>query len=186
MQHYSCFILLLFLFSNASAQNKLPTLWYVDERDGNSYNYIYIDGLYWFTENLRYKTQYSIAVKDTSGNVLEHCGLFYRVDESFEACPLGWRLPTEKEVKRLIKLDKRKKIQLTESLQIELCGRIDHGKLSKLGLQNTFWIDATLKDGYITHWHTFEEKQELHHHNVMNAQRQFPIRCVCEGLNQPK
>lgn len=68
-----------------------------------------------------------------------------------------------------------------EELRIGLCGRIDNGAYSKKGLQNTFWIDAKLKQGDITHWHIYSQEMKLHSHNVNNAHRQFPVRCVCEA-----
>ena len=122
-----------------------------DSRDGNQYEIVELNGIQWFTENIRFQTENSTSIAD--GTTV--CGEFYLVDDAFNVCPDGWRLPTEPEVKSLIKLNKRKKINLTDTLKIELCGRIDVGKHSRQGEQNTFWIDSELKDGYIMHWHTF-------------------------------
>jgi hypothetical protein len=69
---------------------------------------------------------------------------------------------------------------LADVLDIELCGRIDYEKHSKPGLQNTFWLNEDLKDGHIAHWHTFQDEQKTHSHDVVNARRKFPVRCVCE------
>ncbi|MEZ4917872.1 MAG: FISUMP domain-containing protein [Saprospiraceae bacterium] len=148
---------------------------FTDPRDGNTYQYVQVGELDWFVENLRFQTTNSV---DVSGEELNECGLFYPVEEAGTVCPDSWRLPTEKEVKALIKNEKRGRIQLIDTLQIQLCGRIDYGTLAKTGTQNTFWIDAKLEDGYITHWHTFGTKNELHRHNVTVAQRKFPVRCV--------
>ena len=78
----------------------------------------------------------------------------------------------------MIKLDKREKVNLTDPLQIHLCGRVDYDKHQKDGTQNTFWIASELKDGFVTHWHTFGDEQDLHNHNVVVARRKFPVRCV--------
>jgi hypothetical protein len=61
-----------------------------------------------------------------------------------------------------------------------MCGRIDNKKVNKIGEQNTYWIDSEVENGDVEHWHIFLDKQEIHSHNVVNAKRQFPVRCVCE------
>ena len=164
------------------SQDQEPTMRFTDDRDGNSYEYVEINSLKWMTENLRYKVPRSMTVSDSTENC-EECGEFYFVYDAFEACPQNWRLPTEKEVKALIKWHKKRKLSLTESLSIVLCGRVDNGEHSKSGSQNTFWMNADLVEGQIAHWHTFYDEQELHSHDVINAERQFPVRCVCELEN---
>lgn len=154
-----------------------PTI--LDERDGQAYSYIQIDNLFWLRENMRLKTERSMTISDTIFTT-NNCGSFYFVDEALSVCPKGWRLPTEKEVKTLIKLEKKKHINIIDTLNIKLCGRIDGKKIARVGMQTTFWIDAPLKDGNILHWHIFGNRQELHEHNVVVAKRQFPVRCVCE------
>jgi hypothetical protein len=147
---------------------------FVDPRDSNSYAIVQINELKWFQENLRYEFNNG---KDTL--ILESdCGVFYEVEEAFKACPQGWRLPTEKEVKALLKEEKKGRIELVDSLKIVLCGRIDSGEYAKTGEQNTFWMDAELEDGHIAHWHTFGSENKMHSHNVIVAQRKFPVRCV--------
>ena len=56
------------------------------------------------------------------------------MEDAFEVCLAGWRLwrlPNEKEVKELIKMDKRGKIDLIDTLKVDMCGRIDGGKAAK-------------------------------------------------------
>ena len=156
---------------------------FTDSRDSNTYETVEVGHLKWLKENLRYKVNASMCLSDISDEKCADCGEFYLVEDALKICPENWRLPTEEEIKRLLKSNKRKKINLAKALNIELCGRIDNGKSAKYGLQNTFWIDAPLENGYITHWHTFGKKHELHSHNVVNAKRQFPVRCVCEIEN---
>lgn len=149
---------------------------YTDQRDNEVYQLVELNDLVWFRENLRYQfDSKSDTVIDSTD-----CGVFYSVQSAKSACPEGWRLPTEKEVKKLIRLDDKGKISLVDTLQITLCGRIDNNNYAKIGLQNTFWLEEELKAGYITHWHTFKEAHKTHNHNVVVAQRKFPIRCVCE------
>lgn len=147
---------------------------YEDERDSNKYITVQIGNLHWFQENLRYQFNNG---NDTLINE-SNCGVFYKVQEAFNACPQGWRLPTEKEVRALIKEEKKGRLNLRDTLNIVLCGRIDYENYEKAGEQNTFWLDAELEDGHITHWHTFGTENEIHSHNVINARRKFPVRCV--------
>ncbi len=155
-----------------------------DTRDGQTYDYVVIGNLKWLKQNLQHKTSKSSCTDNGVKDLCEECGQFYPVEEALKICPEGWRLPTEQEVKELIKLDRRHKINLVDTLNIRLCGRMDYGKTARVGEQNTFWIDSELKDGNITHWHTFGNEHELHNHNVVVAKRQFPVRCVCELENQ--
>lgn len=164
------------LFSGSAVAQHVMT----DPRDGQLYTYTPIGELNWLTENLRFKTDSSVSVDPALDEPEISCGEFYSVEESFRVCPAGWRLPTEKEVRVLVKQHKRGRIDVFQVLKIPHCGRIDSGELSKRGLQNTFWIDAELKDGYIMHWHMFGNSFELHEHNVTVVQRKFPVRCVCE------
>ncbi|MFK7758182.1 MAG: FISUMP domain-containing protein [Flavobacteriales bacterium] len=169
--------LLLLSLCSSLALNDITT--FIDQRDQNQYHYIELNGLNWMTENLRYNTEASMCVNEESDKCFS-CGEFYLVEEALSICPVGWRLPTEKEVKGIIKLDKKKKIDLKELLNIDLCGRIDKRMHGRLGEQNVFWVNAPLKDGIIAHWHITAEEQHVHSHNVVNAERQFPVRCVCE------
>jgi len=152
---------------------------FLDTRDANEYSYLKVDDLMWFTQNLRFKTPSSMCVS-TDEERCATCGEFYLLEDAFDVCPNGWRLPNLKEVQGLLKLEKRKKIHINELLRVELCGRIDNKTIAKVGLQNTFWIDAPEKSGHVEHWHTFTDEQKIHKHNVVAAKRQFPVRCVCD------
>lgn len=154
-----------------------------DTRDGQTYSYTTIGATNWMTENLRFETPLAVAIFDRD-STLAHCGFFYPVSEALTVCPAGWRLPTEKEVTTLIKQNKKGHIDLIDTLQLELCGRIDSDKHAKAGAQNTFWIDADMEEGHITHWHTFGNTHKIHSHDVVNADRKFPVRCVCDA-NKP-
>ncbi|MFK7784902.1 MAG: FISUMP domain-containing protein [Crocinitomicaceae bacterium] len=170
-------MLLLIFFGSSSGEDHAKR--FIDHRDENSYEYVEINSLKWMMENLRYKVSGSMTVADSTENC-EECGEFYFVHDAFDVCPENWRLPTEREVKALIKWHKKQKLSLTESLSIVLCGRVDNGRHSKPGSQNTYWVNADLVKGHIIHWHTFLDEQELHSHDVIHAERQFPVRCVCE------
>jgi len=151
-----------------------------DVRDGNTYATVVIEELLWLKENLRYNTPKSIPVQDTVNETPLNCGRFYLAEEVQTACPEGWRLPTVKEVQRVLKLNKRGKIELSTALNIAECGRISMGNLSEFNTETTFWTAETVVNGYATHWHWINGKHYLHSHDVELVQRQFPVRCVCE------
>lgn len=151
---------------------------FVDSRDGNEYPVIQLGELNWMASNLRYQTDRTMRVPDSLTELTDQCGEFYLLEDIEEACPDGWRLPTEEELRPLIKASRRHKINLSDSLDIPLCGRIDAGKYARPGEQSTFWIDAQNNNGHLLHWHVFGDRHELHSHNVVQARRQFPIRCV--------
>ena len=178
---FTVFLFLIFFSITASGQtDRSYPQEFIDDRDQNSYQLITLHDLQWFAENLRFQTPNSMTVMDSSSMDSAICGEFYLVDEAFKVCPEGWRLPTEKEVKSLIKAWRKGRVDLLDTLHIKLCGRIDNENLTRIGEQNTFWIDAELKDGSITHWHVFGSNLKLHNHNVVVARRRFPVRCVCE------
>lgn len=165
----------LFLFSSFVFPQSITDL-----RDGNEYEYVQLGELYWLTSNLRYETASTMAVPDSFQTLAAECGAFYLVEDIAEACPDGWRLPTQQELKTVIKANKRKRINLSDTLNIVLCGRIDYEIYARPGEQSTFWIDSPLENGDIIHWHVFGKEHELHSHNVVVSKRQFPIRCVNE------
>lgn len=172
-------ISLALAFTSLFQREKKETLVFDDIRDGNKYEFIELNGLKWFTENLRFQMPESMCVSDDE-TLCAECGQFYLLEEAFAACPEGWRLPTLTEVEGIIKLEKRNKLNITETLNIKMCGRIDNKTVNKIGEQNTYWIDSEVENGDVEHWHIFHDKQETHSHNVVNAKRQFPVRCVCE------
>jgi|GEM_PF-2269068 len=145
-----------------------------DDRDGTEYGQIVLHELIWMDANLQLKTESSRYYDSTDQSL--QCGIFYTLEEAMSICPAGWRLPKEEEVKELIKLDKRGKIDLMDTLRIDFCGRIDYEKASRQGSQNTFWIEGEREGTYITHWHFSPEEIKMHHHNVAN--KMFPVRCV--------
>jgi len=68
---------------------------FIDSRDGKEYPYSTIGDLDWFSKNLAYN---GVGVPyencDVTCNVFGH---FYNWKEAKEACPEGWRLPTEED-----------------------------------------------------------------------------------------
>ncbi|GAB5538116.1 MAG: hypothetical protein Salg2KO_02190 [Salibacteraceae bacterium] len=168
---FRCVFILTFTLCNIGAQTQSL---FTDPRDHQVYQTIALNGNEWFRENLRFVTD-SSKLYDKSYRS-KACGQFYSLVEAFTICPTGWRLPTEAEVKKLLKLEKRGVIDLVDTLDVDYCGRIDYGKANRQGEQNTYWIQVEMEGTYATHWHFFKDEIHMHHHNVYN--KMFPVRCI--------
>ena len=69
---------------------------FTDSRDNKSYNWIRLkDGKKWMAENLSYKTIESWYYENSSDYA--KYGRLYKWQSAQEACPNGWRLPTDDE-----------------------------------------------------------------------------------------
>lgn len=76
----------------------------VDNRDGQKYPIVEINGQIWTAENMRFDTDDGIAngYDDLYSHVPAHYGRLYNYYSAQEACPDGWHLPSQEEYKNLI------------------------------------------------------------------------------------
>ena len=90
-------ILLLFLSCKLVAQVDVNVI--TDERDGERYATVEIDGIEWFRDNLRYQTETSYCPNDSKSLADCERGNFYSNTALDSVCPVGWRIPTDKDWK---------------------------------------------------------------------------------------
>lgn len=86
---------------------------FIDERDGQEYNYTTIGQQVWMAQNLNYETDYSIEShmnKEYGEQYLREIGLLYNLTIELpdrdildnQICPPGWTLPSVKDFEILI------------------------------------------------------------------------------------
>jgi uncharacterized protein (TIGR02145 family) len=84
------FIVTLFFYSTAIAQADV----FKDERDGQEYKTIVIDGKRWFRENLRFQTKKSFCPNFNKDSADCKRGNYYSNAEHGTICPPGWHVAT--------------------------------------------------------------------------------------------
>ena len=73
----------------------------IDTRDGQTYKTIEHHGLTWMAENFNFEIEGSWWYQENETHGKEY-GRLYTWEAAVEACPSGWRLPTEGEWQNLI------------------------------------------------------------------------------------
>ena len=63
-----------------------------DPRDGERYQYVAIDNIYWMTSNMRYNVKGSKLNPDNPSPLY---GKLYTWEQAIKACPKGWELSTD-------------------------------------------------------------------------------------------
>lgn len=83
------------------APKKTEANTFIDERDGNQYQYIEVDDMIWMADNLNYESKGSWCYEGNSENC-NNWGRLYNWEAATKACPDGWHLPDNVEWNKLI------------------------------------------------------------------------------------
>ena len=119
-----------------------------DNRDGNVYKTITVQGLTWMAENLRYKANSGAYYFDDNPVNYQKYGMLYEWKTAVNICPDGWRLPTGAEFQTLVNYNEqqgswKKKASDPNSFGIELGGMRDYeGTYTELEEGAYFWTST--------------------------------------------
>jgi len=98
----SFFYLIIFTaFLSGCASYKSSDSSFTDPRDGHVYATVKVGNLIWMLDNLNYDATGSYCYDDKMINCNKF-GKLYTWETAFDACPPGWRLPSESEMRRLV------------------------------------------------------------------------------------
>lgn len=206
--------LFLFLLSTnfLFAQNPTSDKVLEDTRDDTQYEIIKIQNLWWMNENLNYSMPDAFCYNNEHTNC-ETYGKLYTFDDAMEACPTGWRLPSEKEFEKLMRFiegdnwEGHREFYISGTwedwakgnnkagLKISPSGLKHKRKFKTLGDSANFWVHQPDKVREASHIHIYlfgkKEPQRLisfwHNHEIQNPikkKRLFSVRCVREDSSK--
>jgi len=174
---------------------------YLDNRDGNSYEILKLDSLWWFNEDLLFETPGS-KLPDSD----KYQSRLYPFDESRIICPKGWRLPTVAEFDKLIeKLSGEEFSGLMKlpfdwqsinknevGIRLEKTNMFQKKKLVSSNSFNMWLADDSDNEAYHVHLYDVDRKdadenlsvfRHTHEeHNPIRNKRYMAVRCVCQQL----
>ncbi len=127
---------------------------WTDPRDGNEYGWVRYGDTDWMTVNMKYNVEGSRVYEDYDSRAsvteenLDKYGRLYNYPEAMEACPEGWRIPTDEDWR---KLEQRLGMSASEANGREWRGNIARnmitlkGDTCDLGLQlGGYYTDHTI------------------------------------------
>ena len=138
----SAFIFLV-IFTSLSGQDK-----FTDNRDGNVYRTISIEGVTWMAENLKFKAKEGAYYFDNDPNNIPAYGVLYEWKTALSVCPAGWYLPSGAEFQTLAnhfeyKETWRKITSEPSSFGIQLGGMQDYeGTYSEMDESGYYWTST--------------------------------------------
>lgn len=84
--------------NNQLTENEILIYNLIDERDDKHYQYFLAkDSNYWMMQNLAYDLNGHTYFPNNDESLVDSFGLLYNWNQAQIACPIGWRLPTDKE-----------------------------------------------------------------------------------------
>ncbi len=147
-----------------SSQREGTSNSFTDPRDGRIYRVILLNGLNWMAENLAFDVGEGCWIYKENSKYLEQYGRLYTWEAAQNACPPGWRLPTDAEWRGMAKQFGGVDIDTSDSgeaayhalLEGGVSGfsallggrRSSYGAFSNLGGTGYYWSSTALNTSY--------------------------------------
>jgi uncharacterized protein (TIGR02145 family) len=163
---------------------KKPGNVFVDERDGQQYKTIEVDGRTWMAENLNYKTDNSLCYDDNADNCKKF-GQLYTWQDASTSCPAGWHLPDDAEWSHLINFyggiweaGKELKEGGNSGFNVLMAGYHDkEGFYGKIGESSYHWSATEQNDTYASFKGIYESVDNVGTFTYTKADA-FSVRCI--------
>lgn len=101
MKKHTYIIAFFLIFTYHASAQEAKT--FSDPRDGNIYNTVEIGSQIWMAENLNYETDHGSWCFDDDKRYCELYGRLYNWEAAMNACPPGWKLPSDEDWLKLIR-----------------------------------------------------------------------------------
>jgi uncharacterized protein (TIGR02145 family) len=130
---------------------------FVDERDGQSYAWTQIGSQFWMVGNLAFRTQTGSWCYGDDDTRCQEYGRLYDWHTALDACPAGWRLPSEEDWDSLVATlgpgaGSKLKVDGGSGFRALMAGyRFYDGTYHRMGQSTSFWTSAPYTDD-----HSFE------------------------------
>ena len=86
------YIIAVILFQSFLVESFSQDTTFQDSRDGNIYDIVELGDLYWFSSNLKYKSEHSFCFENPNNTKCNENNYYYYSDLD-SVCPVGWRIP---------------------------------------------------------------------------------------------
>lgn len=144
----------------------------IDERDGNSYNTVCINGVVWMAENLAFKPEKgNFWAYDNDYNNVKRFGFLYDWDIAQNVCPDGWHLPSVFEFKQLAEVK-------PHNFNI-LLGGYEYGddSFTQIRVKGYWWSSTMHSDGGSYLWYCFMDSDYIVDYSLGVANG-YSVRCI--------
>ncbi len=165
-------------------KEKKPANVFVDDRDGQQYKTVEIDGSEWMAQNLNYKTDNSLCYDDNADNC-KKLGQLYTWKDASTSCPAGWHLPDDAEWSRLInyydgiwKAGTHLKKGGNSGFDVLMAGYHDKdGFYGKIGESSYLWSATEQNDNYASFKGIYESVANVGTYTYTKTDA-FSVRCI--------
>ena len=163
---------------------------FVDERDGQEYQYTTIGDQVWMAQSLNYDYPEAVCYDSLSENC-EKFGRLYLGKDVSNLCPAEWRLPVEEDIEVLLKsIDNKHEVLLagywynTDSTKINECGMSIYSAGEShfsedmyMGRRVSFWL-ADIQESIQNRSYFYEDGFKISIYSTYSETPRKYIRCI--------